>query len=384
MNMKKYLKYFLRPAMCVMSKISPKKNKAVFVSFNGTSYNDNPRAISEKLHEVSPETEIVWIFNNPEEMIKVVPPYVRCIKNQHRILMKELSSAKIWVNSFLFSPLLYKNKNQLYVQTWHADRPFKKVLFDRVGKYAKYNTLLEQKSADRLLAGSAFGEKMLRSCFKYDGEILKTGCPRNDILFNYTQEDANKIKERLEIKKDTKILLYAPTFREKTNLQGGKQITQSINLLETLSVLEKKYDCEWVCLVRAHRSGNGICGIEYDDKIMNVSDYQDMADLLVVADFLITDYSSSYSDYALKSAPAILYQDDRDSYLEGEREFYYDVTKTPFIITQSQEELNKAIIDFDDSRIEEHCKEILDYYNCYEDGHASERVVEVIIDFLNK
>ena len=384
MSMKKYLTPFLKPAMYFMAKTSVKKNKAVFVSFNGTSYNDNPRAISEKLHEVSPETEIVWIANNPEEMKKVVPEYVRCIKNQHRVLMKELSDAKVWVNSFLFSPLLYKDKSQLYVQTWHADRPFKKVLFDRVGKYAKYNKLLEQKSADYLLAGSTFGEKMLRSCFRYDGEILKIGCPRNDILFNYTDDDVKRIKEKLGIKEDTKILLYAPTFREKTNLQGGKQISQNINLKETLSVLEEKYGSDWVCLVRAHRSGKGICGIEYDNVIMDASDYQDMADLLVVSDFLITDYSSSYSDYALKSAPAILYQDDRDSYLEGEREFYYDVTKTPFIITQSQGELNKAIKDFDDANVKEHCKEILDYYNCYEDGKASEKIVKIITDFLNK
>ncbi len=384
MKLKKYINRRAKEVMFVMSKLTPKKNKAVFISFAGKTYSDNPKAISEKLHKASPNTEIVWIFNEPDKMKSVVPGYVRCVKNNHRTVMRELSDAKIWVNSFCFSPLLYKSKKQMYIHTWHADRPFKKVLFDRVGKYAKYNELFEQKNADYIITGSEFGEKMIRSSFKYDGELLKVGCPRNDKLFNYTTEDVAEVKGTLGIKEDVKILLYAPTFREKTNLEQGKQVTQSIDLKKTLSVLKEKYNTEWICLVRAHKSGNGICGITYDEQIIDVTDYQDMADMLMISDFLITDYSSSYSDFALKNAPAILYQDDRDSYLEGEREFYYDVTKTPFIIAQTQDELDKAIIEFDDSKTKEHCKEILDFYECYEDGKASDRVVETIVEFINK
>ena len=42
--------------------INPKK--VVFSSFEGHSYNDNPRYISEKLHELCPEAEIVWLFQS--------------------------------------------------------------------------------------------------------------------------------------------------------------------------------------------------------------------------------------------------------------------------------------------------------------------------------
>ena len=44
-------------------------NMVVFSAFDHRSYNDNPRYISEKLHELRPETKIVWLFNDVDEAI---------------------------------------------------------------------------------------------------------------------------------------------------------------------------------------------------------------------------------------------------------------------------------------------------------------------------
>lgn len=46
------------------------ERKIVFISFNGKSYSDNPRAISEKLHEANKNFEIIWIFKNASEKKK--------------------------------------------------------------------------------------------------------------------------------------------------------------------------------------------------------------------------------------------------------------------------------------------------------------------------
>ncbi len=382
MSKKKFFEHYAKQIMLLMAATKHKKNKAVFISFAGKTYSDNPKAISEKLHKASPKTEIVWIFNEPEKMKSIVPGYVRCVDNKHRTVMKELCDSKIWVNSFLFSPFLYKSKKQMYIQTWHGDRAFKKILFDRVGKYSKYDKLFEEKNCDYILTGSAFGEKMYRTAFRYTGEFLKAGCPRNDKLINHTQDDITKVKKELGIDENVNILLYAPTFRENSGLKDGKQIVQEIDLKQTLNTLENKYKKQWVCLVRAHKSGNGLTGVDYDDKIIDATDYQDMADLLMASDFLITDYSSSYSDFILKTAPAVLYQDDRASYLEGEREFYYDIDKTPFWVAQNQKELIDIIENITEEKIVENCKAVSEFYGIYEDGTASEKVVEKILDFL--
>jgi len=96
-------------------------NKIVFISFGGKSYSDNPRAISEKLHEMYPEFEIVWLFNNPEEKRKVVPDYVQCVKAGSYRALKELATAKFWVDNFCKPLYTYKSKKQVYIQTWHGD-----------------------------------------------------------------------------------------------------------------------------------------------------------------------------------------------------------------------------------------------------------------------
>ena len=45
-------------------------NEVVFSSFNHQAYNDNPRYISEALHALRPQTEIVWLFAYPENAKK--------------------------------------------------------------------------------------------------------------------------------------------------------------------------------------------------------------------------------------------------------------------------------------------------------------------------
>ena len=43
------------------------KNLAVFSAFDSRSYNDNPRYISEALHELRPDAKIVWLFKDVEK-----------------------------------------------------------------------------------------------------------------------------------------------------------------------------------------------------------------------------------------------------------------------------------------------------------------------------
>lgn len=350
-------------------------SRVLFNSFDGRSYSDNPRAISEKMHELYPETEIVWFLKHKSE---VVPDYVKVVDpGSIFAYYKTIATAHVVVTNFAF-PDVKKGKDQLFIQTWHGDRSFKKIQYDNphISK-DYYRAESEEGFCDLCIAGSDYGERKFRSAFRYKGEILKVGTPRNDRLVYPEPSEIKKIRDALGIENGVKILLYAPTIRK--DKLNGIEIGE-IDLESTRKKLEEKYNCRWVCLVRAHPGNKYISGVTADQNIIDVSRYEDMADLLLAADMLITDYSSSAGDYALLGRPLVLFQADRDDYVKNERTFYFDVKSSPYYIAENQEELEQLIEGFSDQNIKANCKEILSFYGCCESGKASETVAERIHD----
>lgn len=358
-------------------------NKIVFISFGGKSYSDNPRAISEKLHEMYPEFEIVWLFNNPEEKQKVVPNYIRCVKKRSYRALKELATAKFWVDNFCKPLYTYKNKKQIYIQTWHGDRAFKKVLHDSTFVPQNYK-LAESTICDLAVSGSEYANMQYKSAFKYFGEILQIGYPRNDILVRNNKDSANIIKKSLDIKPTTRILLYAPTLRREASANKSNQYIGEIDLTEALSALEEKTNEQWICLARAHSAVPGLSGIPDNEKFINVSSYEDMSDLLLISDMLVTDYSSSAGDFALLERPIILFQNDREEYLKKDRTFYFDIDESPFVVAMNQVKLIEIIKNMNMDAIPQNCKDILKFYGTNETGKSSEAVVNYIISNIGE
>lgn len=365
--------------MYIINKISGiDRKKIVFISFKGKSYSDNPRAISEKLREINNEIDIVWLFNDPILKKNIVPDYVRCVKNNSIQSLKELATSRFWVDNFTKNTKVYKSKEQIYIQTWHGDRGFKKVLHD--SNFAPEDYYLQESDiCDLAIAGSTYGKMQYNSAFKYYGDISIKGYPRNDILIENNEEKVFKIKKKLNIKKNYNIVLYAPTLRRKSAECNNSQEIGEINLIECLSELKNKTGNEWICLTRAHSAVRGLEGIPESDGIIDVSSYEEMSELLLISDMLITDYSSSAGDFALLKRPIILFQNDREDYIEKDRTFYFDIDESPFKVAMNQFELIQIIknITFEDTVI--NCKEILEFYGTNETGKASEEVSKFII-----
>ena len=192
-------------------------NKVVFCSFQGRSYNDNSRFISERLHERCPEAEIVWLFNQ-EGMKRVkeeLPDYVRPVAYKRRAALRELATARVWVDNFTkHSFLRWPRGRQFYVQTWHGDRPIKKICYDLE---IPGDRRIEER-CDRVVSGSEYGERVYRTAFRYNGEFIRAGCPRNDMLVRNDPVQRGRIRQALGVGEETGLLLYAPTYREDTSL----------------------------------------------------------------------------------------------------------------------------------------------------------------------
>lgn len=361
-----------------------KKDTVTFCSFGGISYSDNPKAISEKIHLLESGLSIQWVIKNADSKKNVLPDYVKLIEANNRFsVWNAMATTEVLVvNSTLGQ--YPKSKKQFFIQTWHGDRGFKKCL--KESEHAKSGPMMEEREGycNLAVAGSTFGEGVYRRAFGYNGLILKCGCPRNDILMKHDENKCVEIKRKINIDCEKKILLYAPTLRRVHAADKTAQEVQDINLSETVNLLEEQTNCKWLVLLRAHPSISSLHTSTSDDRIIDVSKYEDMADLLSISDFLITDYSSSAGDFALCNKPIILYQSDRQEFLKVDRSFYFDIDKSPFMVAKSQEDVEKIILSLSEDVVKQNCKEILDFYGAYETGNASEAVAKAILEWCRR
>jgi CDP-glycerol glycerophosphotransferase len=377
MDRRTKLKYRMMHALHLFLPLHRKS--VVFCSFSGGSYSDNPKAVSEQLHRMDPSVRQVWLFNDPSKKKAVVPSYACVAKRWGFRSIYELATAKCWIFNDTLPYWACKGKNQIYIQTWHGDRGFKKILNDCKPR-SEGNELPETRLCDLAVAGSDFGASIFRSAFRYPGRILKTGTPRNDRLLNSDRASAGLAKSGLGLENSVKCVLYAPTLRRAASKTSSKQEIQHFDMLDTLDMLEKETKSQWSMLVRAHSKVSGLSGIPKSEKIVDVSHFEDMVDLLEAADLLITDYSSSVGDFALTGRPIILYQDDRDQYLQHERTFYFDLDTSPFWIARNQQELVSILKDLPNRDSKKNCEEILSFYKTCETGHASKDVCDFILE----
>jgi len=355
-----------------------KANKVVFMCFRGRSYGDNPRYISERLHERYPDAEIVWAFkgNTIHEMRKKVPDYVRCISMSARSYFGELATARVWVDNFTKDSVLrgFPKGKQFYIQTWHGDRPIKKICYDEFPEGYRL-----EEEADLVLTGSEFGKKLYRTAFRYNGKYMNEGAPRNDILVQNNPADVRRIRAKLGVPDDAKLLLYAPTYRENSDVVPKYA---QMDLRRTLDLLERNGE-KWVCLYRAHYLSSGIDLEAEKGRIVDMSKYDDMSELLLVSDMLLTDYSSCAMDYCVLDRPAFMFMSDYEEYIST-RGVYYDPHDTPLLIAHDQNELEKLILETDAETARRNCEAIRAWYGVNETGHATDSVCDYIIEKLGK
>ena len=352
-------------------------NKVVFCSLQGRGYNDSPRCISERLHERRPDTDIVWLLKSgPEQRLRgVVPDYVRVVRYRGRKSFEEQATARVWVDNFTKQNALKPARGrQFYMQTWHGDRAIKRIGYD-MGTKEEYRV---EELCDRVLTASRFGEEMFRTAFRYKGEYIRAGSPRNDVLVKNDPEDIRRVREKIGIPPGKKLLLYAPTYRENAKVVPKRA---QMDLDRTLRCLEATTGDEWICLFRAHYMSTGIDLEAVKDRIVDVTAYGEMAELLLAADMVLTDYSSCALDFIVRDLPALFFIADWEEYL-GTRRVYFDIRQTPMMTAANQDELEALIRSLTPEKARENCAAIREYFGYYETGHATDAAVDRIIEVL--
>lgn len=337
----------------MLKKCKIEKGKIVFMCFTNGGYGCNPKYIAEILLKSNKKYDLVWLVDSIDKY--EFPKGIRLVKYDTYDALKELATAQFWISncrmiSFLARGL-EKKGNQTYIQTWHGFLGIKKVERDIEEKlpesYVNYSKL-DSANIDYFISPSKFDSTIIRSSFWYSGAILEYGYPRNDIFDNDLYNKVSTLERlysELKLAKNCRIVLYAPTFRDSATID-----VYDIDIEAVLNALEKKFNNKFYMLVRLHpniaKLGE-LFAIKHKNCI-DVSRYPDMQELLLLADVLITDYSSNCFDFSLSNKPVFIFATDIDSY-KKERGFYLDIYKLPFSISKSNAELIQNINMYDNS-----------------------------------
>lgn len=379
---KKIHSFFRKKYMQICYLTRPKNIKTCFFSSFRGQYSDNPRAVSEYLHVIAPNLQQVWLLSRKNEMF--APDYVKVVYPGTLLAWKMQAQADVWILNCAYSRKsgVYKGKKTYYIQTWHGDRGLKKIghlAAEEMGSlYRGFDGLPYLDDCNLFVVASEYGRRKAIEGLKFQGEFLMTGMPRNDKLVKPEQYEDEKLKIRKSLSlSEEKILLYAPTFRDGQSVQNV-----AINISQTLNSLEKD-GSKWKCLIRSHSKSHEIKSTEDNSKFTNVSSYPDMADLLLIADFLITDYSSCAGDFALTNRPVVLALFDVDEYQEHYRTLKVNPEEAGFLVARNQAELNNICSNLYSYNHDEIAKKINSYYGTAETGSASKALAEKIVSLMS-
>lgn len=378
----------------------------IFEAYMGKSYACSPKAIYEEMlnDEKYKDYIFVWAFKEPKEQEeKYTKKCIYCnegidtlkhaiiIKYGSRDYYKYYSTAKYWVSNSRIPEQIIKKPNQVYLQCWHGT-PLKRLGHDIIGETQnalntdkemaeKYD--IDTKKYTYMISPSRFATEKFTTAFNlkalhaYD-ILLEVGYPRNDYLYNYKKKDLNIIKKKLKLPLNKKVILYAPTWRDNQHESGlGYVYKTEVDF----DYLKDKIKDDYIILFRPHYFvANKFAFEKYNGFIYDVSDVDDVNDLYVISDILITDYSSVFFDYANLNRPMIFFMYDLEFYQYKLRGFYFDLDELPGDIVKTEEEIVNILNNLDDynEKHRERYKLFNNKFTYLDDGNASKRVIETV------
>ncbi len=365
----------------------PKKQKQIiFESFHGKQFSDNPRAIYEYIQMHYPEYKLYWSADRrfTDVFIGKNVKYVRRLTPKWLYIM---ARSKYWVVNSRLPMWIKKPNNTVYIQTWHGT-PLKKLgvdieevqMPDTNTEEYKRNFVYEANKWDYLISPNRYSTNIFNQAFQYKRQVIESGYPRNDYLLNQNNfQEITRIKSVLELPLDKKVILYAPTWRDNQFYSKGKY---KFDLKLNLDLLQEDIGEDYVILLRMHYLVSENLDLSYyKGFVFDFSNYEDIRELYLISDLLITDYSSVFFDYANLKRPILFYVYDLEDYRDNLRGFYFDLEReAPGPLLKNTEEIISTIKDIEKIGFEPNATTQLFYEKfCYlEDGSSTKRVVEKI------
>lgn len=355
--------------------LRPVRRGQIYLSADkGSGVRDNPLYIYRYMKKRYPgEFRYVWESDRhltDPDTLTVRPGSLRAIFYQ--------VTSQVLISNDGFGSYLPKRKSQLFINTWHGGGAYKKSGVDFVTDQhpvdLRINKLCGAQTDIFISSSKKFSDVMSTAKMVPRDRFLEVGMPRNDLLVKQDRTDLpQRVREYFRLPPETKLVLYAPTYRGEEN---SANFDSDLAAEGCLKALQQRFGGEWVLLVRKHhfvKQANLGTGLD-------ASGYPDMQELLYAVDVFITDYSSTIWDFALTKKPGFLFTPDLADYTK-DRSFYTEPETWAFPLALTNRELQDNIRAFEEqqnaAKIQQH-QELLGNFDM---GNATEQVVNKIVEF---
>lgn len=374
-KIKRKIKFHLVRGLNFFFMIIPlKKNKVLFLSDQRDVLGGNLKCLYDSVDDKKYNKILILKANNLTKRSK---------KDVIKLLYHITTSKYILLDDWnKIICMITRRKKQEIVQLWHGPGAFKTFGFSRVDCSKKINKYTMHRNYTKAIVTSDKIRWCYAEGFGMNIENVKaTGFPRTDCFFDkkYVSSIKKSFYDEYKEFKNKKIILFAPTYRG-VNLTKATYDFDKIDFDKMYSELKDDY----ILIVKWHpaiydKIKLGKIKVDYSkykDFIYEFSDKRDINDILLIADILITDYSSVIFDYSLLNKPVIYYTYDLEEYKKT-RGLYYPFEDYVYgEITENTEELIKVIKN--PKMFESKRKKFNDLFMKSCDGKSTEKTYDYI------
>lgn len=361
-----------------------RKNRVLFHNDLARNYSDNPKFVAEYLcNHYEGQFDLIFSVKDAQANAFLLERGIQPVKfNSFRYFLSAMSAQVLVTNSggFSYVPL---RKKQYVINTWHGGGAYKKC-----GIYMYNNTPLFRRNLR--LAGNAT-DAFLSTCSRFTDVISESmlvpkaafweiGMPRNDMMIHPDAAVREEVRQKLGLKENEKLLLFAPTYRkiDDNYFKDSIAISYGVDSERVCKAMEKRFGGKWRFAFRFHPCVTNRDALPQGD-YMDLSDYPDMQELLCAADAMLNDFSSSMWDFMLTGRPSFLFAVDLEHYVKT-TQVYTPVSEWPFPKAVNNDELEKNILEFDEQAYRAACERHYQALGGCETGQATQLVCERIFE----
>ena len=344
------------------------EHQMLFFSMSGRSFGDSTRVLYDSIimDPFFKNYKLIWAFEEPEEFSKYGLNTVKL--NSFSYFTTALKS-KFWItNTSMERGLSFKPKKAILLNTWHG------VPLKVIGNGYKNRNDYDFSDVDFMCYSGSYEEKIYTKGFNVQlNNLVMCGLPRNDILYRADEGLRKELKEKYHIPEGKTVILYAPTFRD----VGKNSVDAALEIPIDFKKWEKRLGDKYIVLCRMHYHTTELLGVEYNDFVVDCTGVENISDLYIISDILISDYSSSMIDYSILERPIISYAYDKEEYAKNEGFFVPLDEALPGMVYEDEDQMIDHIINMD---INEETKKSRNVKNKYiqAKGNATRVCIEYI------
>jgi len=345
-------------------------------------YSCNTKYIAEYiLEKYNNKFEIIYPLEEKQKKDELSSKGIKVVRMKTLKYYYYILTSKVFITTNGSISYIPFRKSQIVINTWHGGGAYKKTGLDNNDTLAnKINCKIIENKISYFISSNRYFTNVISKAFMIPEEkFLNIGLPRNDIFFHKNNKMIKKVKKYYSLSDESKIILYAPTYRTKNGDQMLKHELgpYELDYKKILKSLKEKFGGEWHFALRVHPSlVSQLKDIPKD--IINMSGYDDVQELLYTSDILINDYSSIMWDFVQTRKPCFIYATDLKEY-ENSAGLYTKPSSWPFPLAETENELLKKIEEFDDMEYQKKIDYYFEWMGNFETGEACKKLVNIIL-----